>query len=790
MLARLGIGQKLVALAALPMVAVLLTMTPFIVERVGDARLARATAEATSTARDVGAFIQDLQRERLLALAYLTSTQLDRTALVAQTATANADLAQLRTRARTMAVVQRAERSLSNLAAVRTLFLDRGITPETAYQAYRRAIADLIDQLRLTNPPDADAEGVRQLQALDALARANEEAASVGATLIATAGDERFPVDLVNQATTAQVQYSDQLAKLVEPDQAALLGQMESGQAADRISQLVGTVNRPDRGSGDVTVADALSAAVSYTTLRQVAQDRITRDVASGATGRSTTAQRVAIGIGVAGLLLLLLVFWLARTISTSIARPLRQLTRAATDVAALTQRHLVRIADTDVDDPTPLRLPDVDITSPDEIGALAAAFNQVQTTAAALVEQQAHSRRNVAVMFANIARRTQNLVGRQRSQMQALRRLVTDPRAAEQLARLDQQRTQLRRSADSLLVVSGIVDQGAGGSPALLADVIAGVRGDLGPDAEIQVTMVAPVTITAGFVDDLRLILGELLANAVNFSPPGSPVQLGAELREELAIRLVDHGLGLTEDRLAEENRRLVDRERLDIAPTSVLGLFVVGRLARRHNLRVRLEPTPGGGLTAMLWVPADLFRPAAAVDVVRRTVDVAPVQRGGAGLDAQHLFDWFGPAAGTAELPALPPAWPPRANGNGTHQADAPPRPAAWPAPPPPPSTPYLPAAISDAWPVVELPPPAPRPAAPAPQVETRAGLTRRRPGQHMVPGLLAPTPAQPAPRAQQRDPESERAQLNNLFAGFQRGETAQQPPIPSAPAVERPS
>ena len=69
----------------------------------------------------------------------------DRTALIAQTATASSDLAHLRTRASTAAVVQRAERSLSNLAAVRTLFIDRGITAETAYQAYRRAIGDLIE---------------------------------------------------------------------------------------------------------------------------------------------------------------------------------------------------------------------------------------------------------------------------------------------------------------------------------------------------------------------------------------------------------------------------------------------------------------------------------------------------------------------------------------------------------------------------------------------------------------------------------------------------------------------
>ena len=38
--------------------------------------------------------------------------------------------------------------------------------------------------------------------------------------------------------------------------------------------------------------------------------------------------------------------------------------------------------------------------------------------------------------------------------------------------------------------------------------------------------------------------------------------------------------------DQLEEENRRLLERERLDIAPTGMLRLFIVGRLARRRRL------------------------------------------------------------------------------------------------------------------------------------------------------------------------------------------------------------
>ncbi len=73
--------------------------------------------------------------------------------------------------------------------------------------------------------------------------------------------------------------------------------------------------------------------------------------------------------------------------------------------------------------------------------------------------------------------------------------------------------------------------------------------------------------------------------------------------------LLVVDHGLGMTAERMADENGRLAHRERLDLVPTEVLGLFVVGRLARRHGLRVVLTPSPGGGVTAEVEVPERLL-------------------------------------------------------------------------------------------------------------------------------------------------------------------------------------
>ncbi|HXV92059.1 MAG TPA: ATP-binding protein, partial [Pseudonocardia sp.] len=48
---------------------------------------------------------------------------------------------------------------------------------------------------------------------------------------------------------------------------------------------------------------------------------------------------------------------------------------------------------------------------------------------------------------------------------------------------------------------------------------------------------------------------------------------------------------------------------ERLDVAPPTVLGFVVVGRIARRHGIRVQLRPTSGGGTTAVVDIPPTLI-------------------------------------------------------------------------------------------------------------------------------------------------------------------------------------
>src|SRR5262249_59217515 len=107
------------------------------------------------------------------------------------------------------------------------------------------------------------------------------------------------------------------------------------------------------------------------------------------------------------------------------------------------------------------------------------------------------------------------------------------------------------------------------------------------------------------------------LREKATNFSPARSSDRGSASMDGGgCFVAIVDHGLGMSPTRMEEENRRLVERERLELAPTNVLGLFVVGRIARRHGLGVRLDPSLGRGGAAPVPVPGPLLT---AGDLVR---------------------------------------------------------------------------------------------------------------------------------------------------------------------------
>ncbi|MFI6773904.1 ATP-binding protein [Nocardia sp. NPDC050412] len=105
-----------------------------------------------------------------------------------------------------------------------------------------------------------------------------------------------------------------------------------------------------------------------------------------------------------------------------------------------------------------------------------------------------------------------------------------------------------------------------------------------------------------------LERVLANLIDNALRHSTRDSPVRVTAERDgDQVSIAVVDLGPGVppgTEEQLFEPFQRLGDR---DNTSGVGLGLSVVRGFVEAMGGTVHAEPTPGGGLTMIVDLPAD---------------------------------------------------------------------------------------------------------------------------------------------------------------------------------------
>ena len=612
LLGRLRVRQKLILLALPLLLLAIAGAVPLVAGRVQAAERSGDAARTVERAVRIGALVQELQQERLESLGYLTNS-VARDQVVRRTAAVQSLAAQLDADYGAgdddLRVVLDGVRSTAGLGQVRNRVLDRTAKGIDVYTGFTAATTGLIDLLRLTGTSDLRTDAGRQQLALDSIIRHDEATASGGASLFTEPGNRVTTrvIVLVSQGRALAGREEDLFTPLARTDALELYQQVEDGQSSTRLNTYLDALLGSSSTRLDAVVpADLQSAVSSLTGENLLVETRVAAQAVAGA-DRSARTDRwlAALGLGIA-LFLLVGATVLSVLITRSIARPLRRLTASADEVADVAQQELVRVADSDDPEAAVPQLRPVQVGTADEMGELAQAFNRVQQVATSLVERQLMSRQNVATMFGNVGRRTQNLVGRQLAMIDSLERNEQDPALLDRLYRLDHVSTRLRRNANSLVVLSGADDQQITGEPLTVADTIRSALGEIEGFQRVRLGHVDSVLLTPNVTPDVILLLAELLENGTSFSPPHTEVEVEAQAADGgVTIRIVDHGLGMTAEQLAAENGRLVSRERLDLAPTDVLGLFVVGRLARRHGIEVLLAPTPGTGVTAEVRVP-----------------------------------------------------------------------------------------------------------------------------------------------------------------------------------------
>ncbi|MEU8622839.1 nitrate- and nitrite sensing domain-containing protein [Streptomyces sp. NPDC048623] len=368
---------------------------------------------------------------------------------------------------------------------------------------------------------------------------------------------------------------------------------------------------------------------------------------------------------GVLGFVALLVSVIVSVRVGRSLIRDLRRLRKEAQEVSGVrlpsVMRRLAAGEHVDVETEVPhLRYEE------DEVGQVGQALNTLQRAAVEAAVKQSELRRGVSEVFVNLARRNQVLLHRQLTLLDTMERRTEDTEELADLFRLDHLTTRMRRHAEGLVILSGAAPSRQWRKPVQLMDVVRAAVAEVEDYERIEVRRLPRLGVGGPAVADLTHLIAELLENATVFSPPHTAVQvLGERVANGFTLEIHDRGLGMNPDALLDANLRLAETPEFELSDTDRLGLFVVSRLAQRQNVRVSLQPSPYGGTTAVVFLPAALLTDApetqgAGFRLDRKTPDRTPGDRGALDRTGPDGLPSRRPALTKVPDPALEPAGP----------------------------------------------------------------------------------------------------------------------------------
>ncbi|WP_198545666.1 MULTISPECIES: nitrate- and nitrite sensing domain-containing protein [Amycolatopsis] len=638
--------SKLALILLIPTITALVLGVLRVVDDVQSAVDLNHTANQVAFAEKVTAVVHDLQRERALAVVRISSGDpLRQTGLDAQMAKVDRDVDDLRNAAVNLdnddqAASDRYAHGLQRLDALRPL---RAAMTTSAYSdravldTYSSVLDSLIQLGREVSTATTNRDLLRLGTSTQSISEAKEYILRGDSALQIAAFRDGFPGNLIDETRAAEASGDASITAFLANatgDQVQLYNDTYSGPEVDERRRLqtqafsFAQQSQPLNLDGaklgqDSTVAADKLRAVEVNLLTQLRAQA--DELASNAVRSAWVGGVIVLAALIAALMLMLV-------IARLMLRPLRVLRKTALDVAYTRLPETVQAI---LDDPDPVNaskkaVDPVPVLTRDEIGEVARSFDVVHEQAVKMAAEQALLRENVNGIFVNLSRRSQRLVERQLGVIDRLEADEQDPDHLASLFELDHLATRLRRNGESLLVLSGAGLAKSVPKPVPAADVIGAAVSEIEQYARIEIGIVPEVAVQGLAIHDLVHVLAELLDNATYFSEPETKITVRAVItrKKALAIQVTDHGVGMSEERLAEVNERLADPPDLDVSVTRRMGLYVVARLAQRHGIEVRLRENEDieGGVIARVVVPVELLTQVRTASPVMRNTPPPP--------------------------------------------------------------------------------------------------------------------------------------------------------------------
>ncbi|MFE9789474.1 nitrate- and nitrite sensing domain-containing protein [Nocardia salmonicida] len=253
-----------------------------------------------------------------------------------------------------------------------------------------------------------------------------------------------------------------------------------------------------------------------------------------------------------------------------------------------------------------------------DEVGAVAAAFNQAHVAAVSATAAENRAREGARAIFLRMAHRSQLIVHRQLRILDAAERQQENPVILETLFELDHLATRERRNAESLVILAGGTPGRRWRHPVPLTDLARSAISEAMDYKRVRIASMPEALVDGRGIADLIHLLAELMDNATHFSPPQSSVEIvGRVVGKGLAIEINDQGIGMAKADLERANELLCHPPDFGVGTQSEelqLGLFIVAQLCVRHGISVRLRESDYGGVRAVVLIPHSLL--AAEID------------------------------------------------------------------------------------------------------------------------------------------------------------------------------
>ncbi|WP_169950210.1 nitrate- and nitrite sensing domain-containing protein [Microbispora sp. H11081] len=628
------VRSRLVALILIPTAAALLLGGLRVVTSVNTAAEYQQTSDLARLVDKVGNLTHELQSERDRAAwnatigrpAKATAAVKAQIILTNKAATAVRDLMnEVRSKVGDRGAVQ-IEHILGKLDGVESLrgqAMEGNLLPRAILDQYGLVIDTLLalqDDLAKSTQDDRLAASAVTLAAL---ARAKENASQQRGMLTTVLPVDRFEqAQLQNFLGAVSAQESELRAfrKSATPAERADYDNTVTGGKVDQ-AEFIRTLVLDRANAGfplkglDLSVRDdtrlwydAMSQPINR--MRTV-EAKLTSSIVSRSQSLKDDEQQRAIIVAVAVALLLIAVLLVTTGVARSLVRPLRRLRSEALEIAGSrlpdTVQKLREAGDAaEVPPITPIR-----VIGRDEIGEVARAFDEVHREAIRLAGDEARLRSNVNAMFVNLSRRTQTLVERQLSLIDGLEQGEQDEQRLGNLFKLDHLATRMRRNSENLLVLAGQEPSRRWGQPVPIVDVVRASLSEVENYERVDLQVQPGASVVGQSVNDVVHLVAELVENAISFSPRDTKVLVSSNRIDGggLIISVSDQGIGMTPEELAQTNYRLANPPVVDVSVSRRMGLFVVGRLALRHGIRVQLRQQDTGGLTAMVLLPEALL-------------------------------------------------------------------------------------------------------------------------------------------------------------------------------------